>query len=195
MLPLSQNQYDSNSSPEQCAKCKSQHTRLCKKNQVIDTKVIETTSTTVFPITNVTVDEENIWNPDSDVMKNKFDDVYNTVVLCRKSLFLLPSGSTGKRFIEEMTRLINSWTFRSEQNTIAMKAPMALPTLLLQKTSFTSKSKDNIETLKEDLTSGKMGNYLSKAKLSKKDHLLTAQRIKVRIGKQLYLLGLWKTEK
>ena len=36
--------------------------------------------------------------------------------------FLLPSGSMGKRFIEEMTRLINSWTFKSEQDTIAMKA-------------------------------------------------------------------------
>ena len=166
MLPLSQNQYDSNSPPEQCAKCKrsfktsrglNQHTRLCKKNQVIDTKVIEATSTTVFPITNVTVDEENIWNADSEVMKNKFDDVYNTVVHCRKSLFLLPSGSTGKRFIEEMTRLINSWTFRSEQDTIAMKAPMVLPTLLLQKTSFTSKSKDNIETLKRKLNQWKDG--------------------------------------
>ena len=60
------------------------------------------TSTTVIPITNVTVDEENIWNADSDVIKSKFDDVYDTVVHWRKSLFLLPSGSTGKRFIEEM---------------------------------------------------------------------------------------------
>ena len=78
-------------------------------------------------------------------MKNKFDDVYNTVVHWRKSLFLLPSGSTGNRFIEEMTRLINSWTFRSEQDTIAMKAPMVLPTLMLQKTSFTLKFKDNFK--------------------------------------------------
>ena len=84
-------------------------------------------------------------------MKNKFDNVYNTVVHWRKSLFLLPSRSTGKRFIEEMKRLINSWTLRSEQDTIAMKALMVLPTLLLQKTSFTSKSKDNVETLKRRL--------------------------------------------
>ena len=60
------------------------------------------TSTTVITITNVTVDEENIWNADSGVIKNKFDDVYDTVVHWRKSLFLLPSGSTVKRFIEEM---------------------------------------------------------------------------------------------
>ena len=114
VLPLSQHQNDSNSSPEQCAKCKrsfktsrglNQHKRVCKEKQVIDSKVIETTSTTVFPITNVTVDEENIWNADSDVMKNKFDEVYNKVVHWTKSLFLLPSGSTGKRFIEEMKKL------------------------------------------------------------------------------------------
>ena len=166
VLPLSQNQNDSNSPPEQCAKCKrsfktsrglNQHTRVCKEKQVVDTKVIGTTSTTFFLITNVTVDEENIWNADSDLMKNKFDNVYNTVVHWRKSLFLLPSGSTGKRFIEEITRLVNSLEFRSEQDTIAMTNLMVLPTLLLQKTSFTSKSKDNIETLKRRLNQWKDG--------------------------------------
>ena len=66
------------------------------------------------------------------------------------SLFL-PSVSTDKRFIEEMIRLINSLTFRSEQDTTAMKAPMVLPTLLFQKASLTSKSKDNVESLKRRL--------------------------------------------
>ena len=47
-------------------------------------KVIQTTCRTVFPITNVTVDEENIWNANEDVMNNKFDEVYNTVVYWRK---------------------------------------------------------------------------------------------------------------
>ena len=104
------------------------------------------------------------------------------VVHWRKLLFLLPSGSTGKSFIEEMTRLINSWTLRSQQDAIAMKALMVLPILLLQKTSFTSKSKDNVESL----TSGKMG----KTKLSKKDNSKTMQRIKAQIGKPLSLHGL-----
>ena len=84
-------------------------------------------------------------------MKNKFNEMYNKVVHWRKSLFLLPSGSTGKRFIEKMTRLINNWKFRSEQDTIAMKALMVLPTLMFQKTSLTSKSKDNVEILKQRL--------------------------------------------
>ena len=121
MFPLSQHQNYSNSSQEQRTKWKrsfrksrrlNQHTHICKEKPTIDPKVIEKTSENVFPMTNVTVDKENIWNANNDVLKNKFDDTYNTIVHRRKSLFLLPSGSTGKRFIEEMTRLINSWTFR-----------------------------------------------------------------------------------
>ena len=77
-----------------------------QRNTAIDPKVIETTSTDVFTITNVTIDKENIWNTDNDVFKNKIDDACNTIVHLRKSLFLLSSGSTGKRFIEEMIRLI-----------------------------------------------------------------------------------------
>ena len=46
---------------------------------------------------------------------------------------------------------MNIWTFRSEQDTISMKVLMAFPTLLLQKTSFTSKFKDNVQTLKRRL--------------------------------------------
>ena len=56
-----------------------------------------------------------------------------------------------------MIRLINSWTFRSEQDSIAMKALMVLPTLLRQKTSFTSKPKDNVQTLKRRLNQWKEG--------------------------------------
>ena len=41
----------------------------------------------------------------------------------------------------------------------------------------------------------KQKNYLPKAKQYKKDYLKAAQRIKAQIGKQLYLLGLWKMEK
>ena len=72
-------------------------------------------------------------------------------------MFLLPSGSTGKRFIEEITRLINSLTFRSKQDTIAMKALMVLLILLLQKSSFTSKLKDTVETSERILKQWKDG--------------------------------------
>ena len=83
--------------------------------------------------------------------------MYNTVIHWRKSLFLLLSGSTGKSFIEEMTRHVNIWIFRSKQDIIAMKALMVFPILMLQKTSFTSKSKDNVRTLKRRLNQWKDG--------------------------------------
>ena len=89
-----------------------------------------------FPVQMSQLSRRIFWYADSDVMKSKFDDMYNAVVHWRKSLFLLPSGYTGKRFIEEMTRLVNSWTFRSEQETITVTALMVLPTLQHQKTSY-----------------------------------------------------------
>ena len=70
---------------------------------------------------------------------------------------------------------------------------MVLPTLLLQKTSFTSKSKDNVQTLKRRLNQWKEGQIeksFVEGKQFQKYYLKTAQRIKAQIGKQPYLLGL-----
>ena len=65
-----------------------------------------------------------------------------------KVLFLLPAGAAGKGFIEETGRIVNSWTYKSDLETKASKVLMILPSLLLQKTSLNSKSKENFETLK-----------------------------------------------
>ena len=40
---------------------------------------------------------------------NSLNEVYERIVFWRKNLFLLPSGSSGKRFIRETTQLIHSW--------------------------------------------------------------------------------------
>ena len=72
-------------------------------------------------------------------------------------LFLLPTAAVGKQFVEEMTRLVNCWTNRSDLETIALKALMIVPGLLLQKTSLNSKSKENSETLKRRLSLWKNG--------------------------------------
>ena len=69
--------------------------------------------------------------------------------------FLLPTGVTGKGFIEEMTKLVNSWTYKLGLETIALKTLMIMPSLLLKKTS---KLKENSETLKGRLSLWKMGN-------------------------------------
>ena len=147
MLPLPQHQNDSGSSKNNTlnvkddlniTRAKLTHTSFQRKTSN-HRKVIETTSTFVFPITNAIFGVKNIENANNDVLKNKFEDVYHTIGHWRKSLFLLPSGSRGKSFIEEMKRHVNSLTFTSEQDTTVMKALMVLPTLLLQKPSFISK--------------------------------------------------------
>ena len=72
-------------------------------------------------------------------------------------LFLLATGAAGKGFIEEMIRLVNSWTYKLDLETIALKALMIMPGLLLQKTSLNSKSKENSEILKRRLLLWKNG--------------------------------------
>ena len=49
--------------------------------------------------------------------------IYNEIVYWRKNLFLLPSGKSGKYFISEGIRLINSWNNDStELKTCSFKA-------------------------------------------------------------------------
>ena len=57
--------------------------------------------------------------------------VYDKVMFWRKNIFLLPSGRSGKLYIEETTRLINSWTHKSPLQDVALKAIMVMSNLLL----------------------------------------------------------------
>ena len=56
-------------------------------------------------------------------------------------LFLLPTGAAGNEFIEEMIRLANSWAYKSDLETIVLKALKIIPGLFFQKT-LNSKSKE-----------------------------------------------------
>ena len=77
--------------------------------------------------------------------------VYDKAVFWRKNIFLLPSGKSGKQYIEETTRLINSWIHNSPLQDVAFKAIMVMPNLLLQKPARNSKSKDHLEALNRRL--------------------------------------------
>jgi len=67
------------------------------------------------------------------------DNIYERIVYWRKNLFLLPSGSSGKQFIRETTRLVNSWIDETPLKDFSFKAIMVMPALLLQKPLRTSK--------------------------------------------------------
>ena len=74
---------------------------------------------------------------------------YEKIVYWRRNLFLLPKGSSGKNYLRETTRLLNSWVEKSPLRQCAMTAIHVMPALLLQKPSKSSKSKDHVMALEK----------------------------------------------
>ena len=75
------------------------------------------------------------------------NQIYNEIVIWKRNLFMLPTGNAGKCFLEEMTKLINAWTSKSNLEPAALTMLMILPGLLLQKPSKRSKSADHKRVL------------------------------------------------
>ena len=90
------------------------------------------------------------------LIESKIDSTYKVILYWKKVFFLLPTGVAGKGFVEEMIRLVNSWTYKSDLETL-LETLMIMPGLLLQKTFLNSKSKENSETLKRRLLLWKNG--------------------------------------
>ena len=132
-------------SPEECA----------KPTHEVDVNPSETTSINISQ-QHLTSRFEwgNYKEPEFVKMLNT---VYDKVVFWGKKIFLLPSGRSGKLYIEETTRLINSWTHNSPLQDVAFKAITVMPDLLLQKPSRYSKSKDHLEALERRLHLSKEG--------------------------------------
>ena len=86
--------------------------------------------------------------------------IYEEVVHWRKNLFKLPSGAAGKRYIKELTRLIDIWNADSHPlSNVSLKLSMIMPALLLQKPSKKSSSKLNTEYLNKRLNLWEEGNF------------------------------------
>ena len=83
--------------------------------------------------------------------------VYDEIVYYRKNISNVPSSRAGKSFIEELTFWIKQFNADSDLNSVALKAFMVLPTLILQKPSATSKSKEHSAAIERRLTLWKQG--------------------------------------
>ena len=77
------------------------------------------------------------------IMVFTINGVYDEIVHFRRNIFNVLSGRTLKAFIEELTFWIKQFNSNSDLNSVALKAFMVLPTLILQKPSATSKSKEH----------------------------------------------------
>ena len=73
----------------------------------------------------------------------EINNIYNEVVHLRRNIFNLPSGGAGKHFIEELTYWLKQFNSNSDLNSVALKAFMVLPSVILQKPSATSKTKEH----------------------------------------------------
>ena len=82
------------------------------------------------------------------------------MVYWKENLLFLPTGKTGKLFMDELAKLFNAWTDDSPLNEMAIKAVMIIPSLLLQKPSKKSKSRDNLEALEQKMEPWQPGDLL-----------------------------------
>ena len=48
------------------------------------------------------------WNKNKTTIESKIDFAYNKIAYWQKVIFLLPTGTARKGFVEEMKRLVNS---------------------------------------------------------------------------------------
>ena len=62
----------------------------------------------------------------------EINNIYNEVVHFRRNIFNLPSGGAGKHFIEELTFWLKQFNSNSDLNSVALKAFMVLPSVVLQ---------------------------------------------------------------
>ena len=71
---------------------------------------------------------------------------------------MMPSGAAGKKYIEEITRLLKLWIQDSLLKSTGLKAIHVMPVLLLQKPRKNSKSKDHLVSLDRCLKLWEEGN-------------------------------------
>jgi len=90
-------------------------------------------------------------------LHSNINKIYEEIVHFRKNTFNIPSGKAGKSFIFELTFWLKQFNSNSALNSIALKAFMILPSLILQKPSATSKSKDHVSAVERRLTLWKQG--------------------------------------
>ena len=68
------------------------------------------------------------WN---DVAGSRFEDLindaYKKTIRWERNIFMLPTGSSGKKFIDETTRLFDLWVNNTPYKLIALKAVYVMP--------------------------------------------------------------------
>ena len=86
---------------------------------------------------------------------------YNEVVYWRKVLFRIPQAKCGRAFVAEQARLFRAYAVGFALESIALKAAMIMPVLLLQRPHVKSKEKDHVTHLTRRLSLWSRGDINS----------------------------------
>ena len=125
---------------------------------------------TIIPQILTTVSGKSKWGSVSyEKFSQSINSAYDTIVHFRSNLCNVPSGKAGKLFINELTywlKQINAG--QSKLNSIALRAFMVLPALILQKPSKSSKASEHttaVERRMDEWKNGDIPKLLKDAKL------------------------------
>ena len=97
-------------------------------------------------------------------ISQELDHCYNTIVTWRKKICLIPRVNASKKFICELTRLINLFNNNTVMKEVALIAVMVFMPMMLQKPARNSKAKDHCRYLEKRLhlwEQGKLDSILS----------------------------------
>ena len=83
---------------------------------------------------------------------------YQECVHWRRNVFLVPSGSVGKQFVKELTRLFDAYSQRSALESVALEAIGVACILLLPKPHTTSKCQDHVSALNRRMKAWQEGD-------------------------------------
>ena len=88
---------------------------------------------------------------DGETFTRSINRCYEMIVHWRGNLFKVPSGRTGKAFVQELVRMFRAYADASSLESVAIKVMMVMLALLLQKPYPRSKAKDHILHLERRL--------------------------------------------
>ena len=135
------------------------HERSCKNNLLDDKsklldEVLESSTIIIGAAENNTNRSSKV---SSEGYENVVNETYEQMVFWKKNIFLIPSNSADKQFVDELTKLIECWMSNSPSSTTALKSLMLLPNLLLQTSSNKASNTINQKHLSRILELWKKG--------------------------------------